>query len=168
MPVAPPLHRKCVDASSPLPPLAPFIGKAGFMDEGSHGRRMVCKELDVTSTTHELLTHTHPVCDRSSIAPTALGIWKSQAGDGLNCTIVEEDFEYGNPTGLAATPSFAMQHTTTAGSPSNTSHTSLEKQAVAKVLAPYCDTQYLHHTHLQCSRALPQNPSPPLGTHTCL
>ena len=86
----------------PLPWLAPFIGKAGFMDEGSHGRRMVCKELDVTSTTHELLTHTPPVCDRSSIAPTALGIWKSQGADGLNCIIVEEDFEYGNPTGLAA------------------------------------------------------------------
>ena len=56
------LHHHCIESAlthpPPSPPLAPFIGKAGFMDEGSHGRRMVCKELDVTSTTHELLTHT--------------------------------------------------------------------------------------------------------------
>ena len=74
------------------------------MDDGSRGRRMVRKELDVTST-HELLSHTLlGGCDRSSIAQT-LGIWKSQLHQ------CETDFEYGNPTSLAATPSLAMQHT---------------------------------------------------------
>ena len=107
------LHHRCILPSLPLPP---FIGKAAFMDDGSRGRRMVRKELDVTST-HELLSHTLKTgCDRSSIAQT-LGIWKSRLHHR------GADFEYGNATGRGATPSFAMQHTLAAGSPSTSSHT---------------------------------------------
>ena len=107
------LHHRCILPSLPLPP---FIGKAAFMDDGSRGRRMVRKELDVTST-HELLSHTLLAgCDRSSIAQT-LGIWKSRLHHR------GADFEYGNATGRGATPSFAMQHPLAAGSPSTSSHT---------------------------------------------
>ena len=55
------LHHICIESAPthpPNPPPGTIHWKGGrFMDEGSHGGRMVCKELDVTST-HELLSHT--------------------------------------------------------------------------------------------------------------
>ena len=61
------------------------------MDEGSHGRRMVCKELDVTST-HEL-SHTHPLCHRSAVAPAGKH-WEygNLRRGGLNCIILWNTF----------------------------------------------------------------------------
>ena len=52
---------------------------------------MVCKELDVTST-HEL-SHTHPVCDRSAVAPAGKH-WEygNLRRGGLNCIILWNTF----------------------------------------------------------------------------
>ena len=126
------------------------------MDDGSRGRRMVRKELDVTST-HELLSHTLLAgCDRSSIAQT-LGIWKSQLHQ------CETDFEYGNPTSLAATPSLAMQHTPPAGSPSTSPHTAARWKTNSGV--DFASILTSHSFAMQ--QALAAGTWPPPGTQTC-